>query len=74
MTDDTRSDRGAPHEGAPRWSGATAVSVDDVWVMEWAADGIVAIERLLAAHAAFDAFLRARQDESDVDDDAGDRR
>ena len=43
----------------------TAVSVDDAWLREWAAEGIVALERLLAAHAAFDEFLRARQDEDD---------
>ena len=43
----------------------TAVSVDDAWLREWAAAGIAALERLLAAHAAFDEFLRARQDEDD---------
>ena len=43
----------------------TAVSVDDAWLREWAAEGIAALERLLAAHAAFDAFLRTRQDEDD---------
>lgn len=41
------------------------ISVDDVWLGEWAAEGIDALERLLAAHAAFDAFLRSRQDEDD---------
>jgi hypothetical protein len=41
------------------------VSVDDAWLREWAAEGIAALERLLAAHAAFDAFLRARQDDDD---------
>ena len=41
------------------------ISVDDVWLREWAAEGIAALERLLAAHAAFDAFLRSRQDEDD---------
>jgi hypothetical protein len=40
-------------------------SVDDAWLREWAAEGIAALERLLAAHAAFDAFLRARQDDDD---------
>jgi hypothetical protein len=43
----------------------TAVSVDDAWLREWAAEGIAALERLLATHAAFDEFLRARQDEDD---------
>ncbi len=41
------------------------ISVDDVWLREWAAEGIESLERLLAAHAAFDAFLRSRQDEDD---------
>jgi hypothetical protein len=41
------------------------ISVDDAWLREWAAEGIAALERLLAAHAAFDAFLRARQDDDD---------
>ena len=41
------------------------ISVDDAWLREWAAEGIAALERLLAAHAAFDAFLRSRQDEDD---------
>jgi hypothetical protein len=41
------------------------VSVDDAWLREWAAEGIAALERLLAAHAAFDEFLRTRQDADD---------
>lgn len=71
MTDRLSSDGGAPPEGAPLCVD-TAVSVDDVWVAEWAAEGVAALEHLLACHAAFDAYLRARQDEGDVDDDAGD--
>lgn len=43
----------------------TTISVDDAWLREWAAEGIAALERLLAAYAAFDAFLRTRQDEDD---------
>lgn len=43
----------------------TTISVDDAWLREWAAEGIAALERLLSAHAAFDAFLRSRQDEDD---------
>jgi hypothetical protein len=43
----------------------TAISVDEAWLREWAAEGIAALERLLAAHAAFDDFLRTRQDEDD---------
>ena len=50
----------------------TTISVDDAWLREWAAEGIVALERLLAAHAAFDAFLRTRHDSSDGDDDDAD--
>ena len=47
------------------WCAAT--SVDDAWLREWAAEGIAALERLLAAHAAFDAYLRTRHDSSDGD-------
>ena len=43
----------------------TTISVDDLWLREWAAEGIAALERLLAAHAAFDAYLRTRHDQSD---------
>jgi hypothetical protein len=43
----------------------TTLSVDEAWLAEWAAEGISAFERLLAAHAAFDDFLRSRQDEDD---------
>ena len=46
-------------------SDTSAISVDEAWLREWAAEGIAALERLLAAHAAFDAFLRARQDDDD---------
>ena len=43
----------------------TTISVDDAWLREWASEGITALERLLAAYAAFDAFLRTRQDGDD---------
>lgn len=43
----------------------TTISVDEAWLHEWAAEGIAALERLLTAHAAFDEFLRTRQDEDD---------
>jgi hypothetical protein len=43
----------------------TTISVDEAWLREWAAEGIAALERLLAAHAAFDEFLSTRQDEDD---------
>lgn len=38
------------------------ISVDDAWLREWAAEGIAALERLLARHAAFDDYLETRQD------------
>ena len=42
---------------------ATAtISVDDAWIRELAAECIAGLERLLAAHAAFDEFLRKRHD------------
>ena len=47
------------------------VDVDELWLREWAAEGIAALERYLAKHAAFAAFLRARPD---VDSADGDRR
>ena len=39
-----------------------SLSVDEAWIVEWADDGIRAIERLLAKHAAFADFLRVRND------------
>ena len=43
------------------------ISVDDAWIRELAAECIAGLERLLAAHAAFDAFLRSRHDSTDGD-------
>ena len=43
----------------------TTISVDEAWLNEWDAEGIAALERLLAAHAAFDAYLRTRHDQGD---------
>ena len=40
----------------------TTVSVEDMFIADWAAEGIAAIERLLANHAAFEEYLRARSD------------
>jgi hypothetical protein len=37
-----------------------SVSVDDLWLGDWAAEGIAAIEEYLSKHAAFAAFLSAR--------------
>ena len=41
---------------------AHTISVDEAWLQEWAAEGIAALEALLAIHAAFDDYLRTRQD------------
>lgn len=37
-----------------------ALPVDEAWLHDWAAEGIAALERYLARHAAFAAFLSAR--------------
>jgi hypothetical protein len=37
-----------------------AVPVDELWLADWAAEGIAALERYLAKQAAFAAFLAAR--------------
>ena len=39
-----------------------SLDVDEAWIIEWATDGLLAIERFLAKHAAFADFLRARDD------------
>jgi hypothetical protein len=46
------------------------VSVDDLWLADWVAEGITALERYLAKQAAFAAFLAARDD---LDSTHGDR-
>ena len=38
----------------------STASVDELWLGDWAAEGLAALERYLAKHAAFAAFLRAR--------------
>jgi hypothetical protein len=48
-----------------------SIDVDQLWLREWAARGIAAIERSLANHAAFEAYLRSRTDLQSAD---GDRR
>jgi hypothetical protein len=47
------------------------VDVDELWLREWAAQGIAALERSLAKHAAFEEYLRTRSDLKSAD---GDRR
>lgn len=34
--------------------------VDEVWIADWAAEGIAALERYLARQAAFQAYLHNR--------------
>lgn len=34
--------------------------VDELWIHDWAAEGLAALERYLGKHAAFAAFLAAR--------------
>ena len=36
------------------------IPVDELWLADWAAEGIAALERHHARHAAFSAFLTAR--------------
>ncbi len=47
------------------------LDVDEAWIAEWAAEGIAAIERYLAKHAAFAEYLETR---AVVHSDDGDRR
>jgi hypothetical protein len=48
-----------------------SIDVDKLWLQEWAAQGIAAIERSLAKHAAFEDYLLAR---GNLQSDDGDRR
>jgi hypothetical protein len=41
---------------------SSAAPVDELWLHDWAAEGIAALESYLAKHAAFAAFLAARDD------------
>jgi hypothetical protein len=47
------------------------LDVDHLWLHEWACEGIAEIERYLAKHAAFAAYLRVH---ADLDSADGDRR
>ncbi len=47
------------------------LDVDEAWLAEWAAEGIAALERHLAKHAAFAEYLRLR---NTVHSDDGDGR
>jgi hypothetical protein len=46
-----------------------AVPVDELWLGDWAAEGIAALERYLAKQAAFAAFLVARDGLDSIDGD-----
>lgn len=37
----------------------TLLDVDEAWIADWATEGITAIERYLAKHAAFADYLRS---------------
>ena len=39
-----------------------SLDVDEAWIVDWATEGVRAVERYLAKHAAFADFLRARGD------------
>jgi hypothetical protein len=52
----------------------TTVSVDELWLGDWAAEGIVALERYLAKHAAFAAFLATQDDLHSTDGDGARQR
>jgi hypothetical protein len=46
--------------------------VDEAWIADWAAEGIAALERSLANHAAFEQYLLERDLESSDGDGAPD--
>jgi hypothetical protein len=50
----------------------TPVPVDELWLDDWAAEGMAALERYLAKHAAFARYLRGRA-RSETDGDPGER-
>ncbi len=41
----------------------TKIDVDDLWVREWAEEGIVRLDCYLARYAAFEEYLRGRPEE-----------
>ena len=51
-----------------------AVSVDVQWLDDWMAEGIAAFEAYLATHAAFAAFLAARDALDSTDGDGASER
>jgi len=68
VTHDAPDRRDASHEGASRRFGVDlSLSVDDVWLQEWAAEGIAQLEELLASHAAFAEYVRSRNNGGDDD-------
>ena len=68
MTHDPINRSDASDEGASRRFGIDLrESVDDVWLREWAAEGIAQLEVLLVAHAAFAEYVRSRNNGGDDD-------
>lgn len=37
------------------------IDVDELWIREWAEEGLARLERYLERHAAFESFLRERE-------------
>ena len=69
MTRDSDDRRDASLEGALRCSGVDlTLSVDDVWVHEWAAAGLEQLSVFLTSHAAFDEFRSHRDNVRDGHD------
>jgi predicted nucleic-acid-binding protein len=56
------------HHDVDEW--LEQLDVEAIWIADWAAMGIEAIERYLATQAAFAAYLHSR----DLDSDDGDGR
>ena len=46
-----------------------ALDVDELWLREWAARGIAAMEHTLAKYAAFEEYLRNQADPESEDGD-----
>ena len=47
----------------------STASVDELWLGDWAAEGLAALERYLAKQAAFAAFLATHDDLHSTDGD-----
>lgn len=49
------------------------VPVDDLWIADWAHEGLAALERYLEKHAAFAAYLNGRSAAETADGGGPDR-